>query len=61
MPQITTTNGTRRVISFANNYEGATWHSRLYVNDGETATLTARKHSTEAGAIKWAKKVLGLK
>ena len=34
------------------------WSSRLYVNDGETATLTFAKHKTREGAERWARKVL---
>lgn len=55
--QIETTAGSRKVISFRNG-EGYTWSSRLYVNHGETATLTSAKHKSEAGVRKWAAKVL---
>jgi hypothetical protein len=34
------------------------WASRLYVNDGETATLVCAKHKTREGAERWARKVL---
>ena len=55
--QIEITKGSRIVKSFTNG-EGYSWTSRLYVNNGETATLTCAKHKTEAGARKWAAKVL---
>jgi hypothetical protein len=55
--QFETTAGTRKVISFAND-RNSIWHSRLYVNNGETATLTSAKHKSEAGARKWAAKAL---
>jgi hypothetical protein len=32
--------------------------SRLYVNNGETATLVCAKHKTLAGMQRWAAKVL---
>lgn len=57
MQTIKTVNGTRQVIS-SRNQEGSTWWSRLYVNNGETATLVNAKHSTETGARKWAAKQL---
>lgn len=57
MRQFETRNGSRVVISFSNG-EGFSWSSRLYVNNGETATLTCAKHKTEAGARKWAAKML---
>ena len=34
------------------------FNSRMYVNGGETATNTAAKHQTMAGATKWAKQVM---
>lgn len=34
------------------------WASRLYVNDGETATLICARHKTREGAERWARKVL---
>jgi len=55
--QIETRIGSRVVISFRNG-EGYSWSSRLYVNNGETATLTCSKHKSEAGARKWAAKTL---
>ena len=48
--QIETRCGNRLVIS---TLRGATWHSRLYVNAGETATLVTAKHKTETGARVW--------
>ena len=39
----------------------ATYSSRLYVNNGETATLVHATHSTKAGAAKWAAKQLAKK
>jgi hypothetical protein len=57
MTTTTITNGNRRVIAIQ-NAEGSTWNARLYVNGGETATLTARKFKTLAGLEKWARKVL---
>lgn len=48
-------NGTRSVaITIDNGHVSA----RLYVNRRETATLTSWKGKTEAGAMRWAKKVL---
>lgn len=55
--QIEITKGNRSVKSFTNG-DGYSWNSRLYVNNGETATLTCAKHKTEAGARKWAARVL---
>jgi hypothetical protein len=54
-----------RVVIARRNDEASNWSSRLYVNareingrvDGD-ATLIAAKHSTEAGARRWAAKVL---
>ena len=58
MRQIETTNGSRKVISTSN--DGSDWSSRLYVNHGETATLTSANHKTQKGAEQWAKKTLEL-
>ncbi len=55
--QIEITNGSRKVIAYR-NAEGGKWSARLYVNDGETATLTCGKFKTEAGMRKWAAKVM---
>lgn len=57
MATIKITSGSRIVIS-SRNEEGCIWSSRLYVNNGETATLIAAKHSTENGVRKWAAKAL---
>lgn len=43
------------------NVHAGTYNSRLYVNYGKTATLTAAKHRTEAGARKWAAKQVARK
>lgn len=62
MKQHEMTNGTRKVVtteeSFMTSPDGFKFRSRLYVNKGETATLTCAKHRTMAGARKWAAKVL---
>ena len=55
MSQIETWKGSRVVISF---YQHKTYYSRLYVNDGGTATLTNAKHKTRKGRDRWAKRVL---
>lgn len=49
--------GSRKVISIK---DGEWWHSRLYVNYGDTPTQTHAQHKTSAGVERWAKKVLGL-
>ena len=49
--------GSRKVIAFRNDEECA-WWSRMYVNNGETATLVSARHRTEKGVRKWAEKVL---
>ena len=54
---IETRNGSRVVISDNRNTAGI-WESRLYVNDGETATRKSAEHKTRTGAVRWAKKVL---
>jgi hypothetical protein len=56
MKTIETTNGSLKVVSTSN--DGSRWTSRLYVNCGETATLTHATHRTEAGARKWATKTM---
>lgn len=56
MNNFVTVNGSRKVISFSN--DGKHYSSRLYVNNGETATPTNADHTTEKGARRWAKKVL---
>jgi hypothetical protein len=49
--------GNRLVIASRND-ETYPWSSRLYVNGGETATLTSAKHKSEAGVRRWAERVL---
>jgi hypothetical protein len=49
--------GTKQVYIVRYN-EGGKYHSRLYVNSGQTATLRTAKHTTLSGAKKWADKVL---
>lgn len=58
MEQFETRKGSRVVISNCQNSAGV-WQSRLYVNNGETATLTCARHKTESGARRWARKHLG--
>lgn len=51
------TTGSRKVITTSN--DGVTgFSSRLYVNNGETATTISANHQTLKGAQKWAAKVL---
>lgn len=57
MLQIEITSGTRKVIA-TRNAEGWPWLARLYVNNGESATLKAGKFITEKGLRRWAAKVL---
>lgn len=52
---IETWKGSRVVITY---YQRPTYHSRLYVNYGETATLTHAKHKTRKGVSNWCYKVL---
>ena len=55
MKNISIVNGSRVVrISHQNN----AFESRLYVDHGDVATLTAASHKTKAGAKRWATKVL---
>lgn len=49
--------GSRKVIAFRNG-AGFVWEARLYVNKGETATLTSGRFKTERGVRQWAEKVL---
>lgn len=56
MSQFEIASGSRKVIGFSN--DGSRWESRLYVNHGETATLTSAKHKSRKGAESWARKVL---
>lgn len=58
MKTIETRNGSWVVRTIV---EQAQYSSRLYVNNGETATLTHATHSTEAGAKRWAAKQLAKK
>lgn len=53
----TIANGSRQVTATRND-EGSKWNARLYVNGGETATLTVAKFKTTAGLERWARKVL---
>lgn len=48
--------GTKLVRATSN--EHGVWRSRLYVNDGEPATLIAAKCGTERGARMWAQRAL---
>ena len=57
MYQFETTYGSRKVTTTASEPRGA-FQSRLYVNDGQTATLLCTTHRTERGARKWARRVL---
>ena len=53
--QIETRKGSRVVIT---HYQRPVYLSRLYVNYGDTATLTHAKHKTRKGRDTWADKVL---
>ena len=55
MTTIEIRNGSRVVIVMV---QDGSYSARLYVNNGETATLTNWKGKTEAGARRWAGKVL---
>lgn len=55
MSQFTTTNGNKQVVTTC---QSGKFSSRLYVDNGNVATLVTAKHSTEKGARKWASKVL---
>ena len=52
---IETRKGSRIVIT---HYQRPIYYSRLYVNYGETATLTSAKHKTRKGMNNWCHKVL---
>ena len=41
--------------------QGNMYYSRLYVDNGNIATLSSAKHKTRKGAIRWAKKILLIK
>lgn len=56
MNQMTIKNGSKQVVAFRND-EASKWNARLYVNDGETATLVAKKFTTLASLKAWAAKV----
>ena len=49
--------GSREVVISNQNTAGV-FESRLYINRGQTATLTHATHKTLAGALKWANKIL---
>jgi hypothetical protein len=51
------TQGTRQVLTTSNDAEGPFW-SRLYVNNGETATMVSATHKSLKGAAKWAQKAI---
>lgn len=57
MQDLTITKGTRQVIAFRND-SNSKWQARLYVNNGQTATLTSGQFKTEKGLRKWAEKHL---
>jgi hypothetical protein len=57
METIEITNGSRKVVAFRND-ANSKWEARLYVNKGETATLTCGKFKTEKGMRTWAAKKL---
>lgn len=54
--QVETRRGSRMVISTARPNKG--WDSRLYVNNGSTATLVRALHKSLDGAMAWADKKL---
>lgn len=49
--------GSRRVV-LTRNSGADKWNARLYVNDGDTATLVSAKFRTVAKAEKWAARVM---
>ena len=55
MSEIRITRGSRVIIS---HYQRPMYYSRLYVNYGNTATLTHAKHKTRKGRDRWADKQL---
>lgn len=57
MDQLEITAGTRKVIATRND-AASKWDARLYVNKGETATLSCGKFKTEKGLRNWAAKKL---
>lgn len=52
------TSGSRRIVS-TRERGMPTWTSRLYVNNGETATQVTAQHVTRRGVEKWAAIKLG--
>jgi len=54
--QVETRRGSRMVISTARANKG--WDSRLYVNNGSTATLVRALHKNLDNAMAWADKKL---
>ena len=48
----------RGVVRSSRNDSTYPWDSRLYVNCGETATLTHAKHKTKQAAQEWASRQL---
>ena len=56
MQDFVTTRGSRQVKTVV--LSGGRFLSRLYVNDGATATTHWREHKTEQGARQWARQVL---
>lgn len=56
MTNFTIKNGSREVMVIC---QDGRFSARLYVNNGETATLQSWKGKTEAGARKWAARILG--
>lgn len=57
MNQFTTTNGSKQVVTTC---QDGRFSSRLYVDNGNVATLVTAKHTSEKGARQWATKVLGM-
>ena len=53
MAQFEIKSGNSLVRCFSNGPD-AQWHSRVYVNGGEDATLVTATHRTEKGARAWA-------
>lgn len=47
-----------RVVKIDNQNTAGVFESRLYVNNGKTATPTHAEHRTLTGAKAWAKKIL---
>lgn len=49
-----------RQVNINNQNSAGVFESRLYVNNGQTATLTRATHKTLAGAERWSKRTLGI-